>query len=146
MSRASKAGLIRGISTACGFMRPVLPSRRPFPSFTWPSPVNKRDDLSAYALGIGDRPVCHPCPLASDGLGPVSVVWCFQVVKTAQSRGRTERTLVTALSQLRWRDKGREVWFSLGENHEKACHSPDFLRQSTGREQLCATCFTESRM
>ena len=31
----------------------------------------------------------------------------FQVVKTAQSRERTERTLVTATSQLLWRDKGR---------------------------------------
>ena len=145
MSRASKAGLIRGISTACGFMRPVLPSRRPFPSFTWPSPVNKRDDLYAYALGIGDRPVIRVLwPRMASGRYP----WCgvFQVVKTAQSRGRTERTLVTALSQLLWRDKGRDVWFSLGENDEKACHSPDFLRQSTGREQLCATFFTESRM
>jgi hypothetical protein len=47
----------------------------------------------------------------SDGLGP-GVRWCdvFQVVKTAQSRGRTERTLLTALSQLQCRDKSREVW------------------------------------
>jgi hypothetical protein len=34
----------------------------------------------------------------------------------------------------------------LGENHVKAGRSPDFLRRSTGREQLCATFFTESRM
>jgi hypothetical protein len=34
----------------------------------------------------------------------------------------------------------------LRENHEKAYRSPDFLRRSTGREQLCATFFTESRM
>ncbi len=34
----------------------------------------------------------------------------------------------------------------MGENHEKACRSPDFLRRSTGREQLGATFFTESRM
>jgi hypothetical protein len=27
-----------------------------------------------------------------------------------------------AVSQLLWPDKDREVWFSLGENHEKACH------------------------
>jgi hypothetical protein len=48
--------------------------------------------------------------------------WCgvFQIVKTAQSRGRTERTLLTALSQLLWRVDVREVWFSMGENHEKA--------------------------
>jgi len=25
-----------------------------------------------------------------------------------------------AVSQLRWPDKDREVWFSLGDNHEKA--------------------------
>src|ERR1700733_8217573 len=46
------AGLIRGISTVCGFMRPV--------------------------------------------------VWRFRVVKTTQSRERTERTLPKALSQLLW--------------------------------------------
>jgi hypothetical protein len=27
------------------------------------------------------------------------------------------------VSQLRWPDKDREVWFSLGENHEKAYRS-----------------------
>jgi hypothetical protein len=43
-----------------------------------------------------------------------------QVVKTAQSRERTERTLLTALSQLLSRDKDREVWFSLRENHKEA--------------------------
>ena len=32
------------------------------------------------------------------------------------------------------------------ENQEKAGRSPDFLRRSTGREQLCATFLTESRM
>jgi hypothetical protein len=40
-----------------------------------------------------------------------------------------------ALWQLLWRDNGREVWFSLGENHEKASRFPDFLQRSTGREQ-----------
>jgi hypothetical protein len=34
----------------------------------------------------------------------------------------------------------------LRENHDKAYRSPDFLRRSTSREQLCATFFTESRM
>ena len=43
-------------------------------------------------------------------------------------------------------DKDCEVWFSLGENHEKADRFPDFLHRSTGREQLCATFFEESRM
>jgi hypothetical protein len=41
------------------------------------------------------------------------VVWCFQVVKTAQSRERTGRTLLTVFSQLQWRDEAREVWLSL---------------------------------
>jgi hypothetical protein len=40
--------------------------------------------------------------------------------KTAQSRERTGRPLLKALSQLSWPHKGREVWFSLGENHERA--------------------------
>ena len=83
---------------------------------------------------MGERPVCDPA----------CVIWAragdrwfsaFQVVKTAQSRGRTGRTLHTALSQLLWRDQGREVWLSLGENHVKACRLPDFLQRSTGREQ-----------
>jgi hypothetical protein len=38
------------------------------------------------------------------------------------------------------------VWFSLGENDEKAYRLPDFLQRSTGREQRCATFFEESRM
>jgi hypothetical protein len=47
-------------------------------------------------------------------------VWCvFQVFKTAQSRERTERTLLKALSQLPWPDKGREVWFFLGRKPRK---------------------------
>jgi|SRR5450631_2616484 hypothetical protein len=64
-------------------------------------------------LSFGDRVIWTR---ASDRWSGV-----FQVVKTAHSRGRTERTLLTALSQLLWPDKGREVWFSLGENHEKTC-------------------------
>jgi hypothetical protein len=79
--------------------------------------------------------VQRPCHLAPDGLRPASGVGCFQVVKTAQSRERTERTLLKALSQLQWPDNGREVWFSLGENHEKAGRFPDFLQRSTGRER-----------
>jgi hypothetical protein len=97
---------------------------------------DKRDDISAYALRVGERPVCHPASVSS-GLGwpQAGVQWCgvFQVVKTAQSRGRTERTLHTALSQLLLRDKGREVWFSLGENHEKACGFPGFLLSAGAR-------------
>jgi general stress protein 26 len=37
-----------------------------------------------------------------------------------------------AVLQLLWPDKDREVWFSLGENHEKAYRFPDFLHRSTG--------------
>jgi hypothetical protein len=51
-----------------------------------------------------------------------------------------------AVSQLPWPDKDREVWFSLGENHEKAYRFPDFLQRSAGREQRYATFFAESRM
>jgi hypothetical protein len=51
-----------------------------------------------------------------------------------------------AVSQLLWPDKDREVWFSLGENHEKVDRFPDFLLRSLGGEQLCATFFAESRM
>jgi hypothetical protein len=57
-----------------------------------------------------------------------------------------EYTRTGAVSQLLWTKKDREVWFSLGENHDKASRSPDFLRRSIGREQLCATFFMESRM
>jgi len=31
------------------------------------------------------------------------------------------RKSARAVSQLLWPGKDREVWFSLGENHEKAC-------------------------
>ena len=114
MSRASMAGHIRGISAICGFMRPVR-EQAAVSVFHLVSPV-KRDGISAYALRIGERPVYRPASVSS-GLGwpRAGVRWCgvFQVVKTAQSRGRTERTLLTALPQLLWRDKGREVWFSL---------------------------------
>jgi hypothetical protein len=54
--------------------------------------------------------------------------------------------VLRAVSQLLWRDKDHEVWFSLRENHQKAYRFPDFLRRSTGREQRCATFFEESRM
>jgi hypothetical protein len=33
-----------------------------------------------------------------------------------------------AVSQLLWSYKGREEWFSLGENHERRRGFPDFLR------------------
>src|ERR1700677_1754621 len=50
-----------------------------------------RDDLSAHEPRMGDGPVCHPAPGMDSGRpGGCGV---FQVVKTTQSRGRTERTL-----------------------------------------------------
>ncbi len=58
MSPASKAGLIRGISKTCGFMRPVLLVHE-----------------TVTAVSARRRPVAslrRLCPLASDGLGPVS--------------------------------------------------------------------------
>jgi hypothetical protein len=45
----------------------------------------------------------------------------------ALSRPRTFK----AVSQLLWSHKGREEWFSLGENHEEACRFPDFLQRGT---------------
>jgi hypothetical protein len=61
----SMAGLMRGISTTCGFMRSV-PGQS----------GDKRDDLSAYALRIGERPVYAPASVPS-GLGwpRVGVRW-----------------------------------------------------------------------
>jgi hypothetical protein len=51
----------------------------------------RRDDLSAHEPRMGDGPVCHPAPGMDSGRpGGCGV---FQVVKTTQSRGRTERTL-----------------------------------------------------
>jgi hypothetical protein len=79
------------------------------------------NDIFVYALRIGKFPVSHPAPRVI--WSQAGDRWCgiSQVVKAALSRELTERTLLTALSQLLWPDKGREVWFSLGENHEKAC-------------------------
>ena len=64
----------------------------------------------------------------------------------ARARRGSVRSIARAVSQLLWPDKDREVWFSLGENHEKAYRFPDFLQRGTGREQRCATFFEESRM
>jgi hypothetical protein len=40
-----------------------------------------------------------------------------------------------AVLQLLGPHKDREVWFSLGENHEKVFRYPDFLQSGTSREQ-----------
>jgi hypothetical protein len=37
-----------------------------------------------------------------------------------------------AVSQLLWPEKDGEVWFSLGENHEKAYRFPDFHHDRQG--------------
>ena len=60
---------------------------------------DKRDYVTVYPLQIGERPVCHPPSCHPASLSPdfrSGDRWCvdFQVVKTAQSRGRTERTLL----------------------------------------------------
>jgi hypothetical protein len=61
------AGLMRGISTTCGFMRPALRAGgRSILHLV--SLVNKRNDLSAYALRNGERPVYPPASVSS-GLG-----------------------------------------------------------------------------
>ena len=129
-------------------MRPVPPSGWPFRSFTWSRRRQTGRFLSLSTVDWLTSRLSSSVRVIRPGMASAGVRWCvvFQVVKTAQSRERAGRTLFTALSQLLWRDKGRAVWFSLGENHEKACRFPDFLQRSTGREQRCATFFAESRM
>ena len=56
----------------------------------------------------------RPCHMSREGLRPVSGGDAFQVVKTAQSRGRTERTLLSAgaLAGRRNAADRREPWLS----------------------------------
>jgi hypothetical protein len=56
---------------------------------------------------LANVPFVTQRPASGLGWPQAGVRWCgvFQVVKTAQSRERTGRTLLTALSQLPWRDK-----------------------------------------
>jgi hypothetical protein len=62
------------------------------------SPVINGTIILPTRPGIGERPV-YPRASVSSGLGPVSGgCGVLQVVKTAQSRGRTERTLFYAVS------------------------------------------------
>jgi hypothetical protein len=71
---------------------------------------DKRSDISAYGLQIGERPVRHPASMSSGLLLPqagVEECGVLQVVKTAQSRERTERTLLTVIPALRRRPGGR---------------------------------------
>ena len=58
---------------------------------------DKRDDNVAWRA-----PRLSPSVSSGMGWPHAGVRWCsvFQVVETAQSRERTERTLLTALSQL----------------------------------------------
>jgi hypothetical protein len=55
----------------------------------------KWDNIFVYALRIGERPMGHPALRVN--WARVGDRWCgvFQVVKDAQSRERTERTLLT---------------------------------------------------
>jgi hypothetical protein len=58
---------------------------------------------------------------AGEGLGPVSGgSGVSKLSKLLNQEDALSAPFFRALSQLRWPDKGREVWFSLGENHEKA--------------------------
>ena len=103
MSPASIAGLIGGISTTRGYMRPVrelasymdLPLRvRPWP----PSDGGSQTGRYLCLRAADWRTSRHPSSVSSGLRWPqAGVRWCgvFQVVKTAQSRGRTERTLLT---------------------------------------------------
>src|SRR3984957_5181120 len=43
----------------------------------------------------------------------------------------TRTSYFKAVSQSSWRDKDREEWFSLRENHDEAYRSPDFLQRGT---------------
>jgi hypothetical protein len=58
---------------------------------------DKQDDIAAYRYELASVPfvIQRPCHLAWDG-PQAGVRWygAFRVVKTAQSRGRTERTLL----------------------------------------------------
>ena len=67
------------------------------------STSDKRDDMSADALRISDCPVCHPASVVPWPRGPgLSGRVAFpKVVKTAQSSGRTERTLPRRSPQAR---------------------------------------------
>ena len=70
--------------------------------------------------------------------------------------GSSEPNIATpskAVSQLLWSDKDREVWFSLGENHEKAFRFPDFLQPAlversdvrlSSRKAACSSVATQS--
>ena len=100
-------------------MRPVPPSGWPFRSFTWSRRRQTGRFLSLSTVDWRTSRLSSSVRVIWPGMASAGVRWCvvFQVVKTAQSRERTGRTLFTALSQLLWRDKGRAVWFSLGENH-----------------------------
>jgi hypothetical protein len=118
----------------------------------------KRDDISAYALRIGERPVCHPSSsivlrlssivlssivlssivrhLAWAGLRPVSGVVVFS--KLSKLLNREDALSAPCLKHFRNYSGPIRVarcGFSLGENHEKACRFPDFLQRCTGQEQ-----------
>jgi hypothetical protein len=51
-------------------------------------------------------------------------------------RCQTSRRLLRRFPQLRWTDKAREEWFSLGENHEKTCGF--YLNQLRTRRMVTA--------
>jgi hypothetical protein len=57
------------------------------------------------------------------------------------------RRLVKAVSQLLWPYKDREVWFSLGENHEKACSFGLYqLRNCHSPKRWCVCSFYQEKL
>jgi hypothetical protein len=83
------------------------------------SPVTN-GTISSSSAGVGEGPVCRSATVSS-GLMPAASRVVFSKLSKLLNQEDAQRTLLRALSQLLWPDKGREVWFSLGENHEKVC-------------------------
>jgi hypothetical protein len=82
---------------------------------------DKRAISLSTRYGIGERPVCHPASV-SPGLGQVTGgVAFFKLSKLLNQEDALSAPCLQHFRQSMWRDKGCEVWFSLGENHEKAC-------------------------
>jgi hypothetical protein len=102
---------------------------------------DKRDDMSAYAPVLAIVPFVPGvrCPLAWAFRG------CFLSCQNCSIKRTPGRTLLTALSQLLWRDKGREVWFSLGENHEKASGFDPHQLRNCSRGEFCSPQAAPSR-
>ncbi len=89
--------------------------------FRSPGQPGERNDLSSYALRIGDRPV----PVLWPRAGIRGVVFS-KLSRLLNQEDALSAPCLQHFRNLLWRDKGREVWFSLGENHEKGLSLPGF--------------------